>query len=309
MLGGSIMQPNPQASQSTARLSTNQPAPLFSSLGAAPAQSSFSSSQQQQQVVPAVRIDLSNIKPTTRFFELHEDLQKQISLVDDFVQTQISLFAQCAAFMPEHGALLSTIPADVEYVSKKHETLTHALGRDAQEISGAKDVTAGDIADARRAFAAVENLKLPAQFRYSAYAAPDASGAGGDDGTSDFAASSLLPYFEAKTKDSEHQLARVTSLISEIEAHVRTVEGNATEQTHRLLRRQAAAAGRANGVGVNGSGDDLSKERVLELAAAMQMFEDAVLRVASKVGEVREGVIECTVGGASKGVNGGYRRR
>jgi nucleoporin p58/p45 len=234
-------------------------------------------------VVPGVKIDGSNIKPTTRYFELHEDLQKTIELIDNFIQTQMQLSTQCRAFLPEHGSHVQSIPPDVEYLQNKYETVTQALDRDTADITAVKDAVSLDIDEARRAFSAVENLKLPAQFQYSGMWASKGAGSQ-DESEADnfFAATDLMPYFEKRSSELESRLRKYNEQVLEIEAHLRTVEGSAVDQTEKLLRRRA--------------GQDTSKERVMELAGAMRGFEDAVFRVASKVGEAREGVIECTMG-------------
>lgn len=260
------------------------PAPLFSSLGAAPSVGNLSQSQQQQQqqqqVVPGVKIDISNVKPTSRFFELHEALQRDIVAADEFIQSQITLVTQCGVFIPGHGQSLKHIPADVEYVNSKYETVTMALDRDAAEISAVKEVVAVDIADAQRAFTAVEHFKMPTPFQYSQMWTPGAGdGAESDNG---FGETDMVPYFDRRATEVDARLKKYAEQVREIEAHLRTVEGTAMEQMQKVMRRQA--------------GEDADKERVVELAGAMHTFEDAVLRVASKVGETREGVIECRIG-------------
>jgi nucleoporin p58/p45 len=246
-----------------------------------------STQQPQQQVVPGVKIDLSNIKPTTRFFELHENLQRQIEMVENFIQQQIAFFAQCEAFMPSHAMQLKTIPGDVDFVQNKYDTVLLALDRDASDISAVKRAVESDISDARRAFAAAETLKLPAQFQYSiGYGGTSHDQSSTNDSESGaFGKTDLAPYFKERTADLEKRLGTYGSQLGEVESHLHTVDGSAVEQAHKLLRRQA--------------GEDPSKERVQELGNAMRIFEDAVLRVASKVGEAREGVIECTMGKAS----------
>lgn len=215
-------------------------------------------------------------------------------MIDNFIQTQISLFAQCEAFIPTHGMTLKTIPGDVDFVQKKFETVTSALDRDASEISAVKEAVQSDIIDARRVFGATETLKLPAQFQYSlGYAAADSSS--NDSDSNAFAQTDLTPYFEEQIKEVDKRLQTYSQQLSEIESHLRTVDSSATEQAHKLLRRQA--------------GEDGSREKVQELSNAMRIFEDAVLRVASKVGEAREGVIECTMGNATVNGNGRSTRR
>jgi nucleoporin p58/p45 len=251
--------------------------------------------QQQQQIIPGVKIDLSNIKPTTRYFELHEDLQREIDRVDNFIQQQIRFFTQCGAFMPEHGNQLQTIPQDVDFVHKQYDATTVALQGDAADIAAVHKSVDADIEDARRLFTAIENQKLPMQFQYSTAWPAQAGGPATDGADGAFAATDLLPYFEARAGELAERLERYQRQLVEIEAHLRTVEGSATEQMQRLLRR--------NGTGEEGGG---GRQRVAELVDAMRLFEEAVLRVAARVGEARQGVIECTLDGSALG-NGGAR--
>lgn len=274
----------------------SQPAPLFASLGAA-GPSQFQ--QQQQQIVPGVKIDLSNIKPTTRYFELHDDLQKEIDRVENFIQQQIQLFTQCGAFMPEHGNKLKSIPQDVDFVQKQYETATQALQGDAADIAAVQAAVQTDIEDARRVFTAIENQKLPLQYQYSTAWPAQSAGpaADGADGSGAFSATDLLPYFEARSDELAAKLQRYQRQLVEIEAHLRTVEGSATEQMQRLLRR--------NGSGEGEGGGGTGRERVADLVDAMRTFEEAVLRVAARVGEARQGVIECTLDGSTLGNGNG----
>jgi nucleoporin p58/p45 len=156
--------------------------------------------------------------------------------------------------------------------------VTQALDRDTADISALRDAVKVDIEEARSTFKAVENLRLPNQFQQTG----NWTGVASD---SDFEDTSLLPYFEKSAREQDGRLKRYNEQVLEIEAHLRTVEGSAVDQTEKLLRRRA--------------GQDTSKERVLELVGAMRGFEDAVFRVASKVGDAREGVIECTMGSIS----------
>ena len=42
-------------------------------------------SASQNNTQPGVKIDLSNLRPTTRFSDLHDDLKKQIETIDSFI--------------------------------------------------------------------------------------------------------------------------------------------------------------------------------------------------------------------------------
>ena len=69
--------------------------------------------------------------------------------------------------MPAHGASLSTVAEDVEFVGNKLETAELGLDNDSRAIDAQKAVVRRDADNARLSFRAVENLKLPQQFHYS----------------------------------------------------------------------------------------------------------------------------------------------
>lgn len=225
-----------------------------------------------------MKIDISNLKPTSRFWELHESLQQEIVKCDEFIETQKSFITQCQVFIPGHGKSLSTISPDVAFITQKFDTATSALERDASAIASVKELIATDIEDARREFTAIEHFKLPAQYQYSQGWNPGAE----SDADNTFASTDMVPYFERQANMLEESLKKYNAQIEEIEAHLRTVEGSAVEQTQKVMRRRA--------------GEDQEGERIRELSGAMEVFEDAVLRVAAKVGEAREGVIVCSMG-------------
>lgn len=87
-LGTQNQQSQPQQS-SMFSSSQNQPQAQSSFLGGG--LSLGQTNNQNQQTVPGVRIDLTNLRGTTRFNDLHEDLQKEISKLDDIIQGQIKL--------------------------------------------------------------------------------------------------------------------------------------------------------------------------------------------------------------------------
>ena len=103
--------------------------------------------------------------------------------------------------------------------------------------------------------------------------------------------SDLISYFQNKTKELDARLSKYQGQMSEIEAHLTTVETNAIEQIEKLVLRRG--------------GTDDGKEGLRELVAALRGFEEAVLRVASRVGEVRENVVEVTLSGMGTIQNGG----
>jgi nucleoporin p58/p45 len=267
------------------------PRPLFSSLGVGGGLGTNPSSNSinpQQTVVPTSKITtFDNIKSTTRFFELHEDIQRQLEQIDLFIQTQSGFFGQVSAFTPGHSEQLKTISPDVEFVKNKLDTVEQGLEQDAAEVSAIAGVVSKDVEDAEREYAAIQQLNLPQQYQYHYSGAiwPPQDNAGGNSSTSpstSFAQTDLLPYFEKRTDELAQRSSKYSNQIFEIEGHLRTVESNAVEKTERLLRLRA--------------GQDGSKERWVELVAAMRGFEEAVFRVAEQVGGAKQGVIDCSMG-------------
>lgn len=244
--------------------------------------------QQPQQTTPGVKIDVSNVRGTTRFNDLHEELQKQIEQIDTFIQQQISFKEQCNALMPAHDQNLSSIPNDVEYVKSKADTVELALDNDSQAINTMKGVVQKDAANARLSFKAIENLKLPQQFHYngmwhghSSTMTPSRGGPGSSQGASADEPLDLVSYFSNCATDMTQLLDIYQKNITEIEAHLRTVEASTIAQSQQLMFRR----GRDGGV-------RSSEDQVRELAAVLQEFERGILSVAGKVGSVREDVQE-----------------
>lgn len=244
---------------------------------------------QGQQTVPAVRVDASNIKPTTRFLELHEDIQQQILAIDEVIQASIEKSLQCSQVLPQLGVSIEGLPGDVELLETKLETVDGALSRDAQAVGASKEVINADALDALKVFRAIENLKLPAQFHYSSIGGGfnSGSGAGEEDGTTD-----LLPYFNNTANKLEKEVNEYQRVVVEVESHLRTVEGSAVEGIQKVIRRRQMMGASD---GTNGQ-VDARKEGLRELAGTMRGFEEAILRVAGRVGEAREGVVELGMG-------------
>lgn len=243
--------------------------------------------QQPQSTVPGVKIDVSNIRGTTRFNDLHEELQKQIEQIDSFIQQQISFKEQCDALMPAHDQNVTSIPNDVEFVKGKADTVELALDNDSQAINTMKGVVQKDAEHARLSFRAIENLKLPQQFHYtgmwhghSSTMTPPRNGAGASEGGSD-EPTDLVTYFSNCATEMTKTLDTYQQNISEIETHLRTVEASTIAQSQQLMFRRGRDGGSRS-----------SEDQVRELAAVLREFEGGIINVAGKVGAVREDVQE-----------------
>ena len=232
-----------------------------------------------QSTVPAVKLDWSNVKPTTRFNELHQEVQDAIVFIDGVIQGAMRASMQCSEALPGLGRSIEGLPADVEYLERRLETVEGALGRDAVNVNAAKEVIEKDSEDAIRVFRAVENLKLPNQFHYGTVTSSSS-----DPSTT----SDLLSYFSERALELETQSKVFEKQQREVDGHLRNVEYSAVEGLQKLGRGRGEDAGERVGEGLR------------EIAGVMRTFEEAILRVAERVGEGRERVVDLELGGGGR---------
>lgn len=254
------------------------------------------------QVVPGVRIDLSNLRNTTRFNDLQEDLQKSIADIDQFIQNCISQKEQVDAFLPAHGEQLANIPGDVRFVSHKYAAVDLALGSDLQAIKQMRDQVKTDAEEAKLSFNAVNNLLLPSQYHLepgylggSTRQSESSDTTGGKNGDgSQTTSTDLVSYFSKATDEMDEQIKKLQKTVREIETHLGGVEQNIHEQASRL---QASN-------GSMGGGQD---DRVMELYTVLREFEESIVQVATVVGGAREGVTELQMADLrGRGLSGYY---
>lgn len=240
------------------------------------------SQTQQQQTVPGVKIDVSQIRGTTRFNDLHEDLQKQIEQIDAFVQQQIAYKEQCDALMPALGEMVSSIQPDVEFVQSRLETCEVSVDNDSSALSNVKEVVSKDVENARISFRAAENLKLPQQYHYSGTLYGSSIHRFAVDAiSSEPSPMDLLSFFDTSVTSLSSTLQKYQSNLAEIENHLGVVEANTAMQAQQLMFRRGKEGGAR-------SRDD----QITELANVLREFEGGILQVAETVGKVREGVVD-----------------
>ena len=236
----------------------------------------------QQQAVPGVRIDLSNIKSTTRFNDLEESLQKEITAIDEAIQKCIKDKDAVDAFLPSHGEQLEAIPTDVSFVSRKSEGAHNALSGDILAVDQLRELVKQDADHARLSFRAIDNLKLPTQYHQAGLwsnKGPQVGGGGGGGGAADAQTSTdLISLFSRTADDMDDMMKKFERNLGEIEVHLHGVQGSMLEQ----MQRAAAQSKNASQGGVD--------DRVVELAAVLRDFEESILKVAGVVGGVKEGV-------------------
>jgi nucleoporin p58/p45 len=286
-----------------------QPGGLFSSLNKSTQASSGNAfgntlggglklGQSQAPSVPGVRIDVSLMKGTTRFNDLHEDLQKQIENIDKIIIAQQALASQCEAIMPSHAAQLSCIPTDVDFLQRKLIGVESSLETDAEAVALVGNLVKLDAEHAKLSFRAIDNLKLPPQYHHQGNWIGKSASVGTSSQQQDSSNSQdLVSYFSQTADEMSATLSKYQSHISEVEQHLRTVE--------------AATMMQAQQMSSQGFGGDVDEQK-RELAAVLREFEAGIRGVAGVVAETREGMQRLQLGFIDSNIemlNGNSKRR
>ncbi|MCJ1381119.1 hypothetical protein MMC17_004228 [Xylographa soralifera] len=245
---------------------------------------------QAQQTIPGVRINLSELRPTTRFNDLHDEVQKIIENVDNFILNQIHLSDQCDGTMPKVESAVAFIPNDVEFCARRLDTMQQALENDAGAIEISRELVGKNAADARLSFKTIQNLRMPQQFQHANLwnqpQPPQNMGSVLQDGNMEESGSAdLVSYFSNQADEMKKTLDTFQSHILEVETYLRGLEATTVQQMQRLQFTKNRDGGQR-------SADD----QVRELAAVLREFEGGILGVAGKVGGVREKVQEAMLG-------------
>jgi nucleoporin p58/p45 len=234
-----------------------------------------------QQPVPGVRIDISNLRGTTRFNDLQEDLQKVIINFDQQIQSWISQKNELDAFMPAHGEMLSNIPNDVKFIQTKYDGVQTALRSDAEAIEQVQTLIQQDADHARLSFRAVDNLKLPQQYHTTGLWSSRSPQGGSANNETD--GQDIVNFFSKTADEMDEQLKRYEKNLTEIELHMHGIQGNLVEQLQRMMATKNGGASPAD-------------EKLAELGAVLRDFEQSILEVAQQVGASREGMTRLQLG-------------
>ncbi|KAF8853714.1 hypothetical protein BDZ45DRAFT_694024 [Acephala macrosclerotiorum] len=291
--------PNPfgNSTQPSGQLNQNTGQGLFGSTLGGGLSLGQSTNQQQQQTVPGVRIDPANIRGTTRFNDLHDELQKEIQKFDDIIQAQIQLKTQCDAIMTAHDSQLAQVPNDVEFCRRKLIGVENAADSDVQAISLAQRLIKTDAENAKLSFKAIDNLKLPPQYHNNNMWTKPTTGSSQTQADGDAEAQDIVSFFSSTADEIASTLSSYQKHMIEIEQHLRNVEASSVSQQSEILARK-------NGVGI---GQDDPME---QLTGALMEFESSLLGVAGRVGGAREGLQSLQLGrftGTPKEPRTGYR--
>ncbi|KAE8162242.1 hypothetical protein BDV40DRAFT_265609 [Aspergillus tamarii] len=266
-------------------------------------------------VVPGVKVDLSNLLPTTKYESCADEIKKELEVFDNYVLTQIKMCNEVGNMIPSIAAQGDSIPNDVEFVQGKLETMQHALENDASDIDQLRNLVARDAAEAQVGFRAIDTLKLPLQFqpaggsgwwsvqdqklsdrqslrstRKNTLALPD--DVEGDSSTTvNGVPVNLVDYFSQRSDEMGTVLERYKQNLKEIEDHLHGVEATLERQIHEFVtsrNRDGAAAGTPKSV-------------LNDLAVVLGDVEAGILGVASRLGGVTEQVQEVVLGPPSLG--------
>jgi nucleoporin p58/p45 len=234
-----------------------------------------------QQTVPGVRIDLSNLKGTTRFNDLQEGLQKLVEQADTFIAEQQRRKGEVDSFMSGHGEMLESVPDDVTFVARKYDGARNALESAAQSIESARLLIKQDADNARLSFRAIDNMKLPQQYHTSAFWSPRQQASGNANAETD--GQDLVGFFSKTADEMGDQMKKYEKNLTEIELHMHGVSDSLVEQLQRMMAAKNGAS----------SGPD---EKIQELVAVLRGFEQGILKVAGDVGSAREGMTRLQLG-------------
>ncbi|CEJ58034.1 hypothetical protein PMG11_06706 [Penicillium brasilianum] len=272
-------------------------------------------------VVQGVKVDVSNLLPTTKFESCSDELRREIEAIDNAILNQMKLCHEVADILPTIESQGASIPNDVDFVQGKLETIQHALENDANDIDQLRGLVTRDAAEAQVAFRAIDTLKLPLQYqtpggggwwsmqdqkvadrsslrstRKNTLALPD--DVEGDPATAKSVNGvpvNLVDYFSQRSDEMSTVLDRYKGTMKEIEDHLHGVELSLNRQINDFVSksRDGASAGTPKSV-------------VNDLAAVLGDVEAGIIGVASRLGNVQEQVQEMTLGPLSADSRFGY---
>lgn len=239
--------------------------------------------------MPGVKVTVDELRPTTRFNDLHEEIQKRIELADNFILTQIRKQGDCFAANDKLEEMSSQMPPDIEYCAKTLETMQQALENDAESIAFAKNLVKADFDDAKLSFQVIQNLSLPQQFHHSALrsstAAPRSRGLLSSDAGAEQGPLNVVDYFAKQAEAMSKTLETYNRNIVEVEDYLKGVESNTMQQMQQMMFTRTRDGGQKS-----------SEDQVRELAVVLREFGNGILGVATKVGNTREKVQDQMLG-------------
>lgn len=223
---------------------------------------------QNQNSVPAVRVDPSNIRITTRYNDIHEQIQKEIEQQDEMILGVIKQANECAAILPAHGDQLELIPDNVEFLQRKIIGVQSNQDADVESVDKLSKEFDVDKANAKLSFDAIENLRLPQQYHQGMWnTAKQTSPSSTRPGEP---AEDIVNLFDQTAEEMGQTYKKNMNTLSDIEQHLNS-----------LTAKMVQAGGNFG----NNQGHQNQ-----ELAENLRLFHDALVNVANKCGDARESV-------------------
>ncbi|RXG46628.1 hypothetical protein VDGE_08161 [Verticillium dahliae] len=258
-----------------------KPAGLFGASSTAPAQQSTGAGltmgqSTNQGAIPGVRIDLANVKGTTKFNDLTPELQREIETCDNIIQQYMSQAGQIKSFMTAHEGDLARLTHDVEWLTRKFDGVKTTLEDDVKMTAQLKEVVKSDADIAKAAFAGAEQLKLPAHY-HTTWLTANKPAAKSKDKEEEPALEDCITLFsnEADRLSQMHQFQ--VQKVKEMEQHMPGVENGLYERMRALRDGAPHFAGFGFAV---------------ELLDTVKALGDEIVRAAGLIVESREKLTE-----------------
>ncbi|KAL5611875.1 hypothetical protein BROUX41_000553 [Berkeleyomyces rouxiae] len=212
-------------------------APRLGAFGqTAPTQNVAAQPQQQQQTVQAVRLDMNQVRGTTKFEDLAKEAQDGIVKIDNMISVIMGWKSEIEGFLPAHEEQIASLAHDVTYLERKYATVQRAvLEDDVANIQELRSMSNQNIADAQLASKAVDNLKLPISYHVPGlWTQSTSAGSGGPDPTGAAGEPDLISYFNRHITILGERDRKLRSYISEIQSHMPRVEHGLYEKLTQL---------------------------------------------------------------------------
>ncbi|KAF3941793.1 hypothetical protein ABW19_dt0205448 [Dactylella cylindrospora] len=233
---------------------------LFGSSTAQQPQASLFGQPQQQQQAQAVEMNFSNMRGTTRYEELHQDVRSILDFLDDYIQKAIGISQELTARSVGHKEAMESVDADVELVSRKLGYTSAFLNSDGHAVGQLHNASNQLINTAALSTRTIDILRLPISQRSHYLSSHHTSNP----------EYSLLPYFEEKTAEIESKAQNFLASVGEVE---RTVEA---------IERDVGA--------VNTTAENKAKD----VAKAEKVVFQGMVSVAGKVADINEDLQKLT---------------
>ncbi|KAI6777763.1 nucleoporin NUP49/NSP49 [Emericellopsis cladophorae] len=269
LFGGASNQGNTTGQSTTSAFGQTQAKPSLFGASQTQPQSQQQQQPQQQQQQSATQINYADIRPRTRFDDLRQPIQDEITLIEKGITRVIKMKDQISQFMPQHGVDVEQLARDVAFVEQKYRTVQNALQGDVVNVKGLQDRSKRNISDGQLNFRAVDNLKLPMHYHQTGLFKADGSKEPSGD------AQDLISYFNRIADDVERQHRKLEEYRVAIERDMPGVENGLYEQVRAIRDRHEE-----EGSGV--------AEQLGQVLSALREMGTAIINEAGKIADTRE---------------------